>query len=178
MSRYQSPLEDIRIASPCSANWDEMYGNDRMRFCGDCKLNVYNLSGMSREEAEDLVANAEGRLCVRYYRRHDGTIITENCPVGWARVKARAKVYVTAAFSLVLAMLGGLFAVSLLTKRAVPIMGDIVVRPTPTPTPEVRMTMGAVALNTNTEINGESDPGWTVGKRAVPVQIKRNGANR
>lgn len=178
MSRYQSPLEDIRIASPCSANWDDMYGNDRMRFCGDCRLNVYNLSGMSREEAEDLVANAESRLCVRYYRRHDGTIITENCPVGWARVKARAKVYVTAAFSLVLAMLGGLFAVSLLTKRAVPVMGDIVARPTPTPTPEVRMTMGAVALNTNTEINSESDPGWTVGKRAVPVQITQNGGNR
>ena len=87
MSRFESPLNNIRIASPCSANWDEMYGNDRMRHCGQCKLNVYNLSGMTRQEAEALVTYAEGRLCVRFYRRTDGTVITENCPVGWARVK-------------------------------------------------------------------------------------------
>lgn len=174
MSRYQSPLDDIRIASPCSANWNEMYGNDRMRFCGDCKLNVYNLSGMSREEAENLVMNAEGRLCVRFYRRLDGTIITENCPVGWAKVKARAKVYVTAAFSLLMAMFGGLFVVSLFSRRTVPAQVGVL-EARPTPTPEVRMTMGAVALNTNTETKGEVDPGWTTGNRAVPVKITRNG---
>ena len=67
-----------------------MYGDDRKRFCGDCKLNVYNLSGMSREEAEALIMNAEGRLCVRFYKRRDGSVITGDCPVGWARVKQRA----------------------------------------------------------------------------------------
>src|SRR5689334_23652874 len=152
MSRYQSPLENIRIASPCSANWNEMYGNDRMRFCGQCKLNVYNLSGMSREEAENLVTNAEGRLCVRFYRRTDGTVITENCPVGWARVKQRARVYTTAAFSLIMTLLGGLIFVSLFsrpngssevgvlkvkpTPTPIPTMGAIAYRPTPTPTPK------------------------------------------
>ena len=147
MSRFESPLNNIRIASPCSANWDEMYGNDRMRHCGQCKLNVYNLSGMTRQEADDLVTNAEGRLCVRFYRRTDGTVITENCPVGWARVKQRARVYTTAAFSLIMTLLGGLVFVSLFSrpsKQAV--MGDVVTRPTPTPTPdESHMTMGAIA---------------------------------
>jgi hypothetical protein len=47
MARFDSPLNDLRIASPCSANWDEMVGDNRQRFCGDCKLNVYNLSGMT-----------------------------------------------------------------------------------------------------------------------------------
>jgi hypothetical protein len=174
MSRYQSPLDNIRIASPCSANWNEMYGNDRMRHCGDCKLNVYNLSGMSREAAENLVMNAEARLCVRFYRRLDGTIITENCPVGWAKVKARAKVYVTAAFSLLMTLMGGLFVVSLFSSRkTVPMMGEIVVRPTPTP--EVHMTMGAVALNTNSNVGHEVDPRWTMGNFAVPQKIMRNG---
>src|SRR5947208_16665518 len=112
MSRYQSPLDNIRIASPCSADWNEMYGNERMRHCGNCKLNVYNLPGMSREEAENLVNNAEGRLCVRFYRRPDGTIMTENCRVGWARVAARARVFVTAAFSGVRASFGSLLSVS------------------------------------------------------------------
>ena len=178
MSRYQSPLDNIRIASPCSANWNEMFGNDRMRHCGDCKLNVYNLSGMSREEAENLVMNAEGRLCVRFYRRPDGTIITENCPVGWAKVKARAKVYVTAAFSLVMAMFAGLFVASAFNRKAAPTMGEIVVKPTPTPTPGGQMIMGAIAPNTNTATTGEVDRRWTMGKVAVSQQITRNGKDR
>jgi len=128
-----------------------MYGNERMRFCGQCKLNVYNLSGMSREDAEDLVTNAEGRLCVRFYRRTDGTIITENCPVGWARVKQRAKVYTTAAFSLILTLLGGLLFVSLFSKRdRVTEVGVLKVRPTPTPVPTPdgsQVTMGAIAYH-------------------------------
>src|SRR3954454_7928386 len=109
MSRYSSPLENIRIASPCPANWDEMFGNERMRFCSECKLNVYNLSGMSRKAAEDLVAKDEGRLFVRYFQRKDDTVITQNCPVGWAKVKARAKVYVTPVFSLMMTLFGGVF---------------------------------------------------------------------
>jgi hypothetical protein len=177
MSRYQSPLDNIRIASPCSADWNTMYGNDRMRHCGDCKLNVYNLSGMSREAAENLVVNAEGRLCVRFYRRLDGTIITENCPVGWAKVKGRAKVYVTAAFSLLMTLMGGLFVVSLFSSRkTVPMMGEITVRPTPTP--ELHMTMGAVALNTNSNVNHDADPRWTMGGLAAPQKITRNGRSR
>src|SRR6187549_3287824 len=104
MSRFDSPLTNIRIASPCSADWEQMYGDDRKRFCGDCKLNVYNLSGMSLEEAEGLIMNAEGRLCVRFYKRRDGTVITGDCPVGWARVKQRARVLATAAFSMLIAL--------------------------------------------------------------------------
>jgi hypothetical protein len=175
MSRYQSPLDNIRIASPCSADWNRMYGNDRMRHCGDCKLNVYNLSGMSREAAESLLMNAEGRLCVRFYRRLDGTIITDNCPVGWAKVKARAKVFVTAAFSLIMTLMGGLFVVSLFSRRAVPAQVGVLEAK---PTPEVHMTMGAVALNTNTEVKGGVDPRWTMGNFAVPQQITRNGKTR
>src|SRR5262249_13110697 len=164
MSRFESPLNDIRIASPCSANWDEMYGNDRMRFCGQCKLNVYNLSGMAWQEAEDLVTNAEGRLCVRFYRRTDGTILTENCPVGWARVKQRARVYTTAAFSLIMSLLGGLLLVSFFSRDREPAeVGKLVARPTPTPVPtpeEWQHTMGAVAIKPQTDkvVMGEMKP--------------------
>jgi len=176
MSRYQSPLDNIKIASPCSANWNEMYGNDRMRHCGDCKLKVYNLSGMSREEAENLVMNAEGRLCVRFFRRLDGTIITENCPVGWAKVKARAKVYVTAAFSLLMTLFGGLYIATLFNRRQVEVMGDLTVNPMPIP--DVRTTMGAVSLNANTEVKGDVDQQSIMGNIAVPQKITRNGKAR
>jgi hypothetical protein len=59
-----------------------MKGDDRVRFCSQCSLNVYNLSSMKPEEAESLVQQHEGRLCVRFYRRRDGTVLTGDCPVG------------------------------------------------------------------------------------------------
>src|SRR5688572_1709671 len=100
MPKFDSPLTNIRIASPCQADWNAMYGDSRKRFCGDCKLNVYNLSGMSRDQAESLIIKAEGRLCVRYFRRPDGSVITQDCPVGWAKVKHRTRIFATAAASL------------------------------------------------------------------------------
>jgi hypothetical protein len=86
-----------------------MSGDDRARFCADCKLHVYNLSAMSREEALDLISRTEGRLCIRLYRRPDGTVLTRDCPVGLRAVRlrtARAARRVAAAIALLLT--GGL----------------------------------------------------------------------
>ena len=44
---------------------------------------------MTRTEAENLILNAEGRLCVRFYKRADGSILTKDCPVGWQAIKRR-----------------------------------------------------------------------------------------
>lgn len=150
MPKFQSPLNNLRIASPCSADWDAMYGDDRKRFCGDCKLNVYNLSGMTRDEAESLIVNAEGRLCVRMFQRQDGTLITKDCPVGWERVKQRTRLFASAAVSLLAAMISGVFFVSLLS-RAGTTMGELRV-PTllPTPTP-IRPLMGVMPLPPNNQ---------------------------
>lgn len=107
-----NPLDHIKIASPCSADWNEMYGDNRKRFCSDCKLNVYNLSEMTKIEAENLLFEAEGRVCVRLYRRKDGTVITQDCPVGWAKVKQRVSQVATATFGLVVGFFGGIFGLS------------------------------------------------------------------
>jgi hypothetical protein len=80
-------LSELKIASPCTASWDEMHGDDCVRFCQHCCLNVYNLSTMTRRQAEALVKEKEGRLCVRFYRRRDGTALTANCPVGFCAVR-------------------------------------------------------------------------------------------
>ena len=85
-----------------------MIGDERARFCGQCELNVYNLSAMSIVEAESLIARTEGRLCVRYYRRKDGSIITQDCPVGLSKLKQRAARIKRAVASLVLGFLAGL----------------------------------------------------------------------
>ncbi len=75
-------LENIQIASPCNADWNSMSGDERVRFCGDCRKQVYNLSGMSADEAEALLREKEGDLCARLYRRADGTVLTTDCPEG------------------------------------------------------------------------------------------------
>jgi len=79
MTRQAVSLEVIDIARPCPANWDQMRGDDQVRFCKHCSLNVYNLSAMTRDAAQQLVAEREGRLCIRMYRRLDGTVVTADC---------------------------------------------------------------------------------------------------
>jgi hypothetical protein len=88
-------LESIQIASPCRADWNAMQpirGNNCIRFCPGCGKNVYNLSGMTRDEAMHLLEEKEGKLCVRLRRRADGTVITSDCPVGQAAQKKRGAV--------------------------------------------------------------------------------------
>jgi hypothetical protein len=108
MARFNSPLDNVRVAAPCSSDWNQMVGSERVRFCAQCNLNVYNLSSMKRSEAEALISNVEGQLCVRYYRRPDGTILTNNCPVGLSAIRRRVSRAATAALSAVLGFFAGL----------------------------------------------------------------------
>jgi hypothetical protein len=124
-----------------------MYGDDRRRFCGDCKLNVYNLSGMTRDEAEALLMNAEGRLCVRFFKRADGTVITQDCPVGWAKVKQRTKLYAAALASLVMALFTGVLFVSFFSRKDPVTMGAIAM-PLVTPSPTPVRIMGVLSNRT------------------------------
>jgi hypothetical protein len=98
-------LEELYIANPCKASWEEMTGNDRVRFCHLCNLNVYHLSGMKKKEALDLVQNAEGRLCIRFFRRADGTVLTQDCPVGLRFLKRKLSFAWAMVASVVLATL-------------------------------------------------------------------------
>jgi len=82
-------LDNVRIAAPCKADWDEMVGDARVRLCAHCEKNVYNLSAMARDEAEAFLVEQEGSVCVRLYKRHDGTVLTNDCPVGVRRRRRR-----------------------------------------------------------------------------------------
>jgi hypothetical protein len=79
-------LDNIQIASPCEVDWAGMVGDDRTRFCSDCSKYVYNIAAMTAEEAKALIVEREGRLCLRIYKRHDGTVLTADCPVGVERI--------------------------------------------------------------------------------------------
>ena len=117
MSQFKSNLDQVRIAAPCTADWETMFGDERVRFCGQCQLNVYNLSEMSREEAERFISQTERRLCVRYYLRKDGSIITRNCPVGLRAIKRRLSRVATAIGTTLLSFFGGIGVVELTTRK-------------------------------------------------------------
>lgn len=114
MRKFTNPLDKIKIASPCGADWNEMRGDERKRHCALCKLNVYNLSEMTTDEAESFLINAEGRVCVKLYRRADGTVLTKDCPVGWQKIKQKVSRTAIAAFSLLAGFFGGVFTLETL----------------------------------------------------------------
>jgi hypothetical protein len=87
--KKHSFLHEVKIATPCPADWNTMSGDERTRFCGQCKLNVYNISEMTTDDAEKLIIEKEGKLCLRIYRRADGTVLTKDCPVGLAAMRKK-----------------------------------------------------------------------------------------
>src|SRR5262245_18092286 len=88
MSTHVLELDQITVAVPSTVAWDDMEGSRQSRDCSQCRQRVYNLSEMSRGEAEAFItthsvrsADGDGplRLCVRFYRRPDGTVMTRDC---------------------------------------------------------------------------------------------------
>lgn len=133
-------LDQVRVASPCNASWAEMLGDERVRFCVSCEKNVYNLSAMAREEAEALLARRLGdELCVRYYQRADGTILTEDCPVGVTK-KRRKKMALAVAGAGALAFSAAVAVTRSTCRQGEIAMGTmeapIVAAPTAVPTEE------------------------------------------
>ena len=188
MSRFNSPLDNIRVASPCPADWEGMYGDERKRFCGECKLNVYNLSGMTRQEAENLIANWEGRLCVRFYRRADGSVLTADCPVGWAAVERRLSRAATAVFSMFAGLFSGVAGATFLEIKPAPSV--ILVDPVPAVNavppdllmgeipPEREPLMGKPVMNDPRLVETKGE--FVVGMKAAPegTVVRMNGRRR
>jgi hypothetical protein len=97
-------LDSINIAAPCSAAWDEMIGNEQVRFCQQCSLHVHDLSRITRKDAVRLVAASKGKLCVRYCRRADGTAQTADHARPLSQIKRRLSRIAAGAFSATLSL--------------------------------------------------------------------------
>lgn len=89
--RQESLLDNLYLAAPCPMTWESMEGDDKVRHCKGCAKNVYNISAMTAKEAEEFLRiNGDGP-CMQFFRRADGTIITDNCPVGLRKLRDRVK---------------------------------------------------------------------------------------
>jgi hypothetical protein len=106
MAKSLRLLDQVHIAAACPVKWEAMSGDDRMRHCSICRLNVFNLSDMTDKEAEDFLAEKTGRVCVRYYMRADGRVMTSDCPRGVKALRLRLFKHVSAATMLIVTALG------------------------------------------------------------------------
>ena len=158
-------LDNLSVASPCHEKWDDMVGDETTRFCLKCEKNVYDLSSMTKEAAEALIVAKEGKVCVRFFRRADGTVLTADCPEGVSRKRRRSIAAGLVGASLLAG--GGLYASSKLAgsrcHQGQSVMGDIAevphemgkveARPLPSgtapatvePTPRAPAVLGSVA---------------------------------
>ena len=76
-------LPRLTVATPCTADWNAMPGDDRVRSCGDCGRNVYNIAALTRRQVYRLIETHEGKPpCLRIFRRPDGTIVMRRCLAG------------------------------------------------------------------------------------------------
>lgn len=94
-------VQSVKITTPCSVGWDSMEGDEKMRFCQQCKMNVHNLSIMSDKEAAKIIANKTSRTCVFFWQRPDGTIITDNCPEKLKRIRGHIRAYAASALMVI-----------------------------------------------------------------------------
>ncbi len=98
-------LAKLRVASPCQERWADMIGDDRVRVCDRCDRPVFDLSAMTRAQAEAVLGTHGIKPCVRFYRRADGTVKTADCPSDRPEPRAGAAAAVLAAGAAV--MTGG-----------------------------------------------------------------------
>ena len=76
---------------------------------------------MNESEVERIIASQQGRLCARFYRRSDGTILTQNCPAGVRATLRRATRVAAAAFTAVMTAVPALSGTAP-GKRCIPLL--------------------------------------------------------
>lgn len=64
----KSFIENIEVKTPCSEDWNEMTGSDKIRLCSHCSKSVNNLSAMTRKQALKIIRRSQGGICVRYIK--------------------------------------------------------------------------------------------------------------
>lgn len=167
-------LDNIRVATPCPADWNKMEGDERSRHCGECKKSVFNISGLTRDEAQSLMIEKNGELCVRYFQRKDGTILLKDCSIGIAQ-KRKTKVIAAGAMLL----LGGaaLFAFKrpspekLPTEKVPPTMMTLEPIPSPPPVhidPDMMAVAGGISAPPEAMMGAPLPPPKEVHKLKAP----------
>jgi hypothetical protein len=132
-----------------------MIGNDQVRFCEHCSLDVHNLSAMTQTQAERLVARSKGRLCIRYH--HDPAGRPATLPVGQKlhRISRRVSRLAAGAFTATLSV------TSAVAQSSTNYQAANANSPNATQ-PVARWAIGSSIVGIVTDQNGAVIPGATV----------------
>ena len=148
-------LNNVTIHSPCTADWNSMIGNDQVRFCEHCSLEVHNLSLMTRNQAERLVARSNGRLCIRYHHDPAGRPLTLHVGQKLHRISRRVSRIAAGAFTATLSV------TSAVAQGSASFQSGNSNAPSATQ-PSVRWAPGSRIVGTVTDQNGAVIPGATI----------------
>lgn len=152
-------IDNVRVASPCTEDWNKMHGNDRVRTCDHCVKEVNNLSELTRKQAKQLVRSSDGNLCIRYFEH----------PVTKAPLFSAQFHQITRRTGIAAGVVGASISLATLTyaqgepirvEKQVPVDKSVVVEPlnrfdplpTPTATPETNKEPIVVDLSSADEI--------------------------
>lgn len=58
-------MKSIKLANPCSENWEQMQPVAQGRFCGHCQTQVHDMTALSTREVIQLFQKNGGELCGR-----------------------------------------------------------------------------------------------------------------
>jgi len=73
------------IEKPCPVKWESMVGDEKRRYCAHCQLHVHNLSAMTANERNEVLAPSPERKCISYLHRADA-----NVPEGKAQLRLQS----------------------------------------------------------------------------------------
>jgi len=104
MSAKKRRLDQLKVVSPCSTDWDRMSGDEKKRYCSECDKFVYDFSQMTRRQVEAIVSIHQGRMCARITRRPDGSLVTLEAPPVNPIVARRASPVVNATLAAILGL--------------------------------------------------------------------------
>ena len=112
-------IKELRVLSPCTtAEWSDK-GDDLSRHCATCDKHVYNLSVMTHDEANALIREKQGKLCIKLFHDRNGNVLTADSPI-YLRLLRRKYLIARAKFiGLALMLLGLVTGTSSCTESTV-----------------------------------------------------------
>jgi hypothetical protein len=97
-----------KLAFMCPVPWTKMAGDEKERFCSRCSKTVVNLSTMTEPERQTLLAKSRPEdLCVAYYRRLKGGVVSAENPLGASEYRGLKQFGVAALSSAALSIVAG-----------------------------------------------------------------------
>ena len=65
----------ITLLTRCPESFDAMPGDERRRHCAKCAVTVHDLSGLTEDEAHEVLGSVEGTVCARIARDASGNAL-------------------------------------------------------------------------------------------------------